>query len=212
MATPPDMIAVKDVIIEGFNPALRTTNGAMRGLVEQVRRYGRVLVPIILTKDNRLIDGHRRVAAAKELGIECVPCIFIDGDPRQLFSALNNSSSNRALKPTEWMDFYLQGGDVPSKDLVSKISGLEKLVGRRGLRELADRGISPSIYQWVVLVSNYCDDTSHKFMTSLLWWMINHRMSYTARKAVESGTPPQMIFDAIQSDKPLSLKRQYEVS
>ena len=34
--------------------------------------------PVIVNKDNSIIGGHQRVDAAKELGIDAVPVVFVD--------------------------------------------------------------------------------------------------------------------------------------
>ena len=43
-------------------------------LVEKIRDAGRIIERLIITKDNVIISGHRRWAAAKELSLKTVPC------------------------------------------------------------------------------------------------------------------------------------------
>lgn len=50
-------------------------------LVEDIRQRG-LIVPLVVTKKGLLLDGHRRLAAAKEIGLRDVPtrAVDIDGD------------------------------------------------------------------------------------------------------------------------------------
>jgi hypothetical protein len=45
---------------------------AFSGLVEDIRARG-ILVDLLVTEDGLLLDGHRRLAAARRLGLEKVP-------------------------------------------------------------------------------------------------------------------------------------------
>lgn len=47
-------------------------------LKDSIREFG-FLTPCLIDGDFNLIAGHGRVMAAKELGMETVPCVFIDG-------------------------------------------------------------------------------------------------------------------------------------
>lgn len=48
-----------------------------RGLVDDIRSRG-VIVDLLITKDGLLLDGHRRLAAAKEAGLSKVPVKTLD--------------------------------------------------------------------------------------------------------------------------------------
>lgn len=47
-------------------------------LRSSLREFG-FINPVIIDKDYGIIAGHGRVMAAKEEGIEEVPCVFVDG-------------------------------------------------------------------------------------------------------------------------------------
>lgn len=55
-----------------FDPAYRDSRFA-----ESVERVG-VLVPILVNHNNKILKGHRRVAAASAAGHSKVPCIWVD--------------------------------------------------------------------------------------------------------------------------------------
>ena len=51
--------------------------GELEGLADDIRRRG-VLVDLLVTKDVLLLDGHRRLAAAKLAGLTRVPVERLD--------------------------------------------------------------------------------------------------------------------------------------
>jgi DNA modification methylase len=49
----------------------------VRQIADSIRRFG-FTNPVLIDSDNMILAGHARVAAAQQLGWECVPCIRID--------------------------------------------------------------------------------------------------------------------------------------
>jgi ParB-like nuclease domain/DNA methylase len=49
----------------------------IRQIVESIRRFG-FTNPVLIDGENRILAGHGRVGAARELGMETVPCLRID--------------------------------------------------------------------------------------------------------------------------------------
>lgn len=64
-----------DLIPYENNP--RHNDEAVEYVKNSIKQFG-FKVPIILDKDNVIIAGHTRLKAAKELGMETVPCIMAD--------------------------------------------------------------------------------------------------------------------------------------
>lgn len=55
----------------------RFNENAVEKVIESIKEFG-FKVPIIIDKENTIIAGHTRYKAAKELGIEKVPCLIAD--------------------------------------------------------------------------------------------------------------------------------------
>jgi N6-adenosine-specific RNA methylase IME4 len=65
-------------IDRGFEKRLPSPQGKeLEGLVEDIRAHG-VIVDLLVTKDGLLLDGHRRLNAAKKAGLSRVPVKKID--------------------------------------------------------------------------------------------------------------------------------------
>ena len=73
---------VQEVSLEKLRPYERNAKKHGAGQIEKLKasimEFG-FLTPCLIDSDYNRIAGHGRVMAAKELGIETVPCVFIEG-------------------------------------------------------------------------------------------------------------------------------------
>ena len=67
----------------------RHRSGSVDKLIESIRKNG-LLHPIVVTSDNVLIAGKRRLKACRELGWKKIPCTVIDPDDPRLAEADEN--------------------------------------------------------------------------------------------------------------------------
>ena len=73
---------VDDLIPDPKNP--RRNEAAVPGVRESIRAFG-FRVPIVIDAGGNVVAGHTRLAAAKELGMEEVPCVKADQlSPKEL--------------------------------------------------------------------------------------------------------------------------------
>lgn len=49
-------------------------------LRSEIKRSGRIMVPVLATEDGYVLDGNRRVQIARELGLRSMPVLFIGGE------------------------------------------------------------------------------------------------------------------------------------
>ena len=97
------------------NPSNRTTAEGLSNLLPSIQRKG-ILQPIVINRNNELIDGHRRWTCAKLLGYDTVPCNVLDTDEvMHAYVELNGTA--RRIQPRDWLLIYLSGGEVPEKQM-----------------------------------------------------------------------------------------------
>jgi len=95
---PQDALGITHVPIGDLNPAAynprRMPAGELEKLKRSIQRFGMV-EPIVARKDGTIVGGHQRYEAARQLGIESVPTVFVDvsdDEAKLLNLALNKIS------------------------------------------------------------------------------------------------------------------------
>lgn len=85
--------------IKPYEKNPRKNDEAVRYVANSIKEFG-FKVPIVIDKDGVIVAGHTRYKAAKELGLESVPCIIADDlTPKQInaFRIADNKTSDKAL-------------------------------------------------------------------------------------------------------------------
>lgn len=97
-------------------------------IANSIREFG-FISPCLIDRDYNIIAGHGRVMAAELLGLETVPCIFIEGltdQERRAYTLLDNKLAEAAwdfqlleqeLETITDIDMGSYGFDVPDLDL-----------------------------------------------------------------------------------------------
>ena len=71
------------------NPFEVRDDEEMKSLIESIREYG-ILTPLVVSRQGRrgdviqLVSGHRRLHAAKELGLQVVPVSYVTMTPTEI--------------------------------------------------------------------------------------------------------------------------------
>lgn len=81
-----------DELIE-YEGNARKNDAGVAKVAESIQQFG-FLNPIIINANNIIISGHTRLKAAKQLGMECVPCIVqnLSEDEARLARIVDNKS------------------------------------------------------------------------------------------------------------------------
>lgn len=92
------------VDIRPYEKNPRRNDDAVKYVVESIKEFG-FKVPIVIDRDGVIVAGHTRYKAAKELGMETVPCIVADDLTDEQIKAFRLADNKVAEKAT-W-DFNL---------------------------------------------------------------------------------------------------------
>lgn len=93
---------INELIPYENNP--RKNDEAVKYVAESIKQFG-FKVPIVIDKDNVIVAGHTRLKAAKELGLETVPCIIADDLTNEQIKAFR-LADNKVSEMAEW-DFNM---------------------------------------------------------------------------------------------------------
>lgn len=134
------MLKVLDLkldLIKEYENNPRFNDEAVGKVAESIKEFG-FKVPIVIDKDNTIIAGHTRYKAAKELGLEKVPCIVADDlTPEQIkaFRLADNKVSEYStwdedklyieLMELQTIDFNVESFGFESSNISTPTTGNE---------------------------------------------------------------------------------------
>lgn len=142
-----EYVAIDDIIPYEKNP--RKNDKAVPFVKESISQFG-FKVPLVIDENNVIVCGHTRLKAAKELGLEELPCVYAsDLTPEQIRAF--RLADNKVAEKAEWdlgmlgsellalpdFDFESLGFD-PSDFKVDKGSNVET-------KSLSDRFLVPPL-------------------------------------------------------------------
>lgn len=111
----------------------RKNKKAIDAVAESIKEFG-FKVPIVLDKDNVIVGGHTRYAAAKKLGLTEVPCVIADDltdEQVKAFRLADNKTAELAKwdyeKLADELGFVLDI-DMGKFGFAERIEAAEKLV------------------------------------------------------------------------------------
>jgi len=94
-------------------------------LERSIKEYG-FINPCLIDKDYKVIAGHGRITAAKQIGMDKVPCLFVEGLTEAQYKAYV-LADNRLTELGEWnMDLVmLELKDLQDMDFDISLTGFE---------------------------------------------------------------------------------------
>lgn len=193
-------ISLTDLVNAPYNPPHRVED--VGDLVKAISETG-YISPIVVTADNVIVEGHRRVAAARVLGLTNIPAHVVPReDAERLYAALNAAIKKHS--GADHLHVYLRAPDALSTGSRRGMSRMEAKVGRETLETMADRGGSIATYRQAVQVARYCNvENDTAWLRHILLWLMDTRQTYQVRKAMEEGILPSAMLDSIEQGKPL---------
>ena len=199
------MMSVTKIKESSFNPSARATASSVKGLRENIEEFG-ILQPLSLTKGNKLADGHRRLAAAKIIGLKTVPVIVhSESCPKKLFASLNANS--KTVTGANWLEAYLGGLDLDTPGfpqyVAYNIQRLEEIGGKKLLNRIVAKCSSPTIITRITRVARYIGWENDEHYLKVANWFLKHGCVRDSVRAVETGWSPIRLKRAINSDRPI---------
>lgn len=96
------------VVIDGWNPRTHMDTSELEALEDSIRVEG-ILTPIIVvpaTGGYAVVDGHRRLTAAKAAGLTIIPAIIRDNESEDLLAATVMNLRREQLRPVDEAETY----------------------------------------------------------------------------------------------------------
>ena len=100
----------------------RNNKNAIAPVAASIKEFG-FKVPIVIDKNNTIVCGHTRYAAAQKLGLKEVPCIKADDLTDEQIKAFR-LADNKVAEIAEW-DFELLGDELANITIDMEQFGFE---------------------------------------------------------------------------------------
>ena len=102
----------------------RINDDAVPAVMESIKEFG-FKIPIVLTADNVIVAGHTRIKAAKQLGMQEVPCVIADDLSAEQIKAFR-LADNKSAEIATWDEELLQQELSEILDIDMSMFGFEK--------------------------------------------------------------------------------------
>ena len=184
--------------IKPYEKNPRNNKPAIDAVANSIKEFG-FKVPIVIDKDNVIVCGHTRYAAAKKLKLKSVPCIMADDLTEEQIKAFR-LADNKTAELAEW-DFdllNLELGDLVDFDMEQ--FGFDLSETKEDIEIVEDE--VPEIDEENEPITKYGD----------IWQLGNHRLmcgDSTSKECVDilmNGAKADMVF----TDPPYGMKKENE--
>lgn len=192
---------IADLVPAKYNPKTRTEAAKIRKLISSIEKIG-LIYPVAVSKDKKVIDGHRRVAVAKAMGWEEIPVLITAGNSEEVYGSVNYTT--RRITGTEKLQIYLEEPNAIDADDRRLYEMAEKHLGRQMLHKIVKTGGSVTTYRWCLEVGRYVDEKTPSFYSKVARWIMKHRDVRTIRSLMALKQPSNIIRKAIMQCKPIA--------
>lgn len=104
-----NIVEMKIEALKPYEKNPRRNDEAVKYVAKSIEQFG-FKVPLVIDKNNVIVAGHTRYKAAKELGIDTVPCIIADDLTDEQIKAYR-LADNKVSEKAMW-DFEMLGAEL----------------------------------------------------------------------------------------------------
>jgi len=175
------------------NPPRRTDKANISKLADSMEAFG-LLQPISIMEDYTIIEGHRRWAAAKQLGWKEIEAnVFpADTDLAQIYASVNVTM--RPMSGNDALGVWLQNERAVMPRTGSNFKIMEDTIGRPLMKRMYKCGLSRAAFILAKQVASYCDAEEPETISSILEWFMEYMQD------------PRVILKAVRSGKAIRMK------
>jgi hypothetical protein len=195
---------ISDLHPASYNPKSRVENAAFRSLEKSIARVG-LIYPIAITKSLEVVDGHRRLQAATNLGWEEIPVLIVaqDSDRDTMYAEINSTSAK--LSGTQNLEVWLSNPQAVTVRANSNFTSLARRFGLDMLEQLVRNGMSVRSLRRADEIMSYLD-VDHgnvQFARKCARWLLKHRQGKFITSYIALQMPQSTLSECIKKNKPI---------
>lgn len=193
-------IAIKKLKGASYNPPHRGRDKGITHLIKSMADIGQI-DPVTVDKNMRLINGHRRVAAAKELGWDEITVLVYAGEAsaEQVYAQVNATALK--LSGHQNLQVFLKNPNAVTERARNNFTRAAERFGVPLLKELSSKGMSLNILKTASRVANYLDIEDDKQVKQIAKWLILYRNSRMVHSYIEMQQAAHPLLLAIKGNK-----------
>jgi hypothetical protein len=199
----------KDVKANPDNPPERTDrNRKFSNLMKSVTKVG-LMSPIVVSSNNVLINGNRRLAVHKDLGKKTIKAIRHNSESSVRFDEyFVECNIVEKITGSQWAWRYLKGASVPSH-LRRIFVTLKTVGGKACLQRMVELKKSPvSFAIGLTMFRNYTGNTSKVMAKKVIYWMLYVSSAYRLKLLIGEYVPMQVLVNAVKEKKQIVLTKK----
>jgi hypothetical protein len=201
-----------DINFTTWNPASRSNprKKSLLALAESLVDYD-LYIPALIDEYGNLIDGNRRVLAARlvrenygqEIQIMCTVCDTSVHSAEEIFAQVN--AHREAIGGADMLEIYLKNPRALPEKLRQKMQIMEQAFGgKQSLSSLVEEGLTYRAYERANLLQKYLSSHKPPTLHRICEWMIKYNLAHRMDLARKYGMSPTFITDRIKKDLPIS--------
>lgn len=196
------LIKVADIKRAPYNPPNRSEKAANSALMRSLEEIG-LQYPLLVTADNDLVDGHRRLACLIQLGMDDIPCIETVSKQAVAYSAINTTAVR--MTGNDALHLYYHDPESLTAIQKGKVASAMELVGDKLVRQMYDQGYVLRVVSLSRRTAKYCGKEGGRFVSSVAKWIMAHGTS-VLETSMDMRVSGGVISKAIESGKALKTR------
>ncbi len=199
----------KDVKANPDNPPERTDRDKkFKNLMKSVTKVG-LMSPIVVSSNNVLINGNRRLAVHKDLDKKTIMAVRHNSESSIRFDEyFVECNTVEKITGSQWAWRYLKGSSVPSH-LRRMFTSLETIGGKACLQRMVELKKSPvSFAIGLTMFRNYTGNTSKIMAKKVIYWMLYVSSAYRLKVLIGEYVPMQVLVNAVKEKKQIVLTKK----
>ena len=208
---------IADLSFSPLNPSVRTELRRVKSLAANIAKNGQnEPITIMKMKSNgtdvlRVVNGHRRCVALKELGHKEVHGLLLKNKKinyDKAFTSLHEDTMK--ISAVQECERWLKGAKNISTRVTRRIHELENLLGNKTktkntIKRCVYQNMSPfTILQGIRRFNTYTNESSKKMNNSVTYYLLNICTEWRMRMAIESFIPIDELIGYINNREPIA--------
>ncbi len=198
------MVELSTLKDAAHNPPNRVTPKNIRALSDSMETLG-LLQPITIALNGQIIEGHRRVAAARQLGWTHIEANIIkDGDSDAIYGSLNTTA--RKLSGCDALYVWLENPQAVVVSARKQFNDMTAVLGRPLVKRMCAAGFSRRVFLTATRIARYCEHNDAETVKDIVEWLLKFPVTGQVMKAIEAGESPRVILNAVRNGKTVNLR------